>query len=51
MTRNILVIEDDRDIARLVELHLRDEGYSVTVVPAGRTRGSPSFRWGVKSSG
>ena len=36
MTRNILVIEDDRDIARLVELHLRDEGYSVTVVPDGK---------------
>jgi len=36
MTRNVLVIEDDRDIARLVELHLRDEGYSVTVVPDGK---------------
>jgi DNA-binding response OmpR family regulator len=36
MTRNILVIEDDRDIARLVELHLRDEGYSVTVVYDGK---------------
>jgi len=36
MTRNVLVIEDDRDIARLVELHLRDGGYSVTVVPDGK---------------
>ncbi|MEW6324385.1 MAG: response regulator transcription factor [Nitrospirota bacterium] len=29
MTRKILVIEDDRDIARLVELHLRDLGCEV----------------------
>lgn len=36
MARKILVIEDDRDIARLVELHLRDEGYSVTSVSDGR---------------
>jgi DNA-binding response OmpR family regulator len=36
MTRKILVIEDDRDIARLVELHLRDEGYSVAVQSDGR---------------
>jgi len=36
MARNVLVIEDDRDIARLVELHLRDEGYSVTVVSDGK---------------
>ena len=36
MTRNVLVIEDDRDISRLVELHLRDEGYSVTVVHDGK---------------
>jgi DNA-binding response OmpR family regulator len=36
MTRYVLVIEDDRDIARLVELHLRDGGYSVTVVPDGK---------------
>jgi DNA-binding response OmpR family regulator len=36
MPRKILVIEDDRDIARLVELHLRDEGYSVAVVSDGR---------------
>ena len=37
LSRNVLVIEDDQDIARLVELHLRDEGYSVTVVPDGNT--------------
>lgn len=36
MTRNVLVIEDDRDIARLVDLHLRDEGYSVTIVSDGK---------------
>jgi len=36
VSRNVLVIEDDRDIARLVELHLRDGGYSVTVVPDGK---------------
>ena len=35
MSHSVLVIEDDRDIARLVELHLKDEGYSVTVVPDG----------------
>jgi DNA-binding response OmpR family regulator len=36
MSRNILVIEDDKDIARLVGLHLRDEGYSVTTISDGR---------------
>jgi DNA-binding response OmpR family regulator len=36
MSRNVLVIEDDRDIARLLELHLRDEGYSVTVASDGK---------------
>jgi DNA-binding response OmpR family regulator len=35
MGHSVLVIEDDRDIARLLELHLKDEGYSVTVVPDG----------------
>ena len=30
MPRRILVIEDDVDIARLVELHLRDGGYEVS---------------------
>lgn len=35
MSRNVLVIEDDKDISRLLELHLKDEGYSVTVVADG----------------
>jgi DNA-binding response OmpR family regulator len=33
--RKILVIEDDRDIARLVELHLHDLGYDVHVAYDG----------------
>jgi DNA-binding response OmpR family regulator len=33
--RNILVIEDDRDIARLLELHLHDAGYAVHVAQDG----------------
>ncbi len=35
-TRAILVIEDDRDIAGLVALHLRDEGYEVDLAHDGR---------------
>ncbi|UVT14362.1 MAG: response regulator transcription factor [Nitrospira sp.] len=35
--RTILVIEDDRDIARLLELHLYDVGYDVHVAPDGAT--------------
>lgn len=35
MARNILVIEDDRDIGRLVELHVHDLGYAVQVVHDG----------------
>ena len=31
MTRRILVVEDDHDIAHLVELHLRDLGAEVTI--------------------
>jgi DNA-binding response OmpR family regulator len=31
MAHHVLVIEDDRDIADLVALHLRDEGYEVDV--------------------
>jgi DNA-binding response OmpR family regulator len=31
MSRRILVVEDDRDIAQLVELHLRDLGADVTL--------------------
>jgi len=37
MPRNVLVVEDDKDIARLLDLHLKDEGYSVTVVSDGKT--------------
>jgi DNA-binding response OmpR family regulator len=36
MPRRILVIEDDKDIARLVELHLRDEGYEVSLAHDGK---------------
>jgi len=35
MNRKILVIEDDKDIAHLVELHLKDAGYEVTVANDG----------------
>lgn len=35
MVRQILVIEDDRDITHLVELHLRDLGHAVQVVHDG----------------
>ncbi len=35
MPRRILVIEDDVDIARLVELHLRDGGYEVSLAYDG----------------
>jgi DNA-binding response OmpR family regulator len=37
VSRTVLVMEDDRDIARLLELHLRDEGYSVTIATDGKT--------------
>lgn len=33
--RQILVVEDEHDIAQLVALHLRDEGYAVTVASDG----------------
>lgn len=33
--RRILLVEDEHDIAQLVALHLRDEGYQVTVAPDG----------------
>lgn len=33
--QHILVIEDDRDIARLVELHLHDQGYNVHIAHDG----------------
>jgi DNA-binding response OmpR family regulator len=35
MPRRILVIEDDKDISRLVELHLKDGGYDVAVAHDG----------------
>lgn len=37
MPRKILVIEDDRDIAHLVEFHLRDVGYEVLLAHDGVT--------------
>ena len=37
MPPSILVIEDDRDIADLVALHLRDEGFAVTVQHDGNS--------------
>ena len=37
MPRRILTIEDDKDIADLVELHLRDAGYEVRVARDGKT--------------
>ncbi|MFV8820012.1 winged helix-turn-helix domain-containing protein [Haliea sp. E17] len=33
--RQILVVEDEHDIAQLVALHLRDEGYAVTIASDG----------------
>ena len=36
MDQAVLVIEDNRDIAELVALHLRDEGYEVTLADDGR---------------
>ncbi len=35
MSRTILVVEDDRDIARLLEMHLKDAGYAVIVAGDG----------------
>src|SRR6059036_1892245 len=35
MARRILVVEDDRDIAHLVELHLQDLGADVTIAHDG----------------
>jgi DNA-binding response OmpR family regulator len=37
MSHSVLVIEDDRDIARLLEIHLKDEGYSVNVASDGES--------------
>jgi DNA-binding response OmpR family regulator len=33
--RNILVVEDEHDIAELIALHLRDEGYQATIAADG----------------
>ncbi len=35
MSRRILIIEDDKDIAHLVELHLKDAGYDVSMAYDG----------------
>ena len=35
MNRNVLIVEDDRDIARLVELHLEDLDCSVSIASDG----------------
>ncbi len=35
MQRRVLIIEDDKDIARLVELHLKDAGYEVSAAYEG----------------
>ena len=35
MTHKILVIEDDNDIADLLQLHLRDAGYNVDLIQDG----------------
>ncbi len=35
MSRRILIIEDDKDIAQLVELHLKDAGYGVSIAYDG----------------
>ncbi len=37
ISRNILVVEDDRDIAHLLELHLRDIAFDVIVTHDGQT--------------
>jgi DNA-binding response OmpR family regulator len=37
MSRNILIIEDDSDIANLVKMHLKDEGYGTTLAFDGTT--------------
>lgn len=47
MTQRILVIEDERDIADLIDLHLRDLDYAVTVARDGNAglRQATSQRW------
>ncbi len=36
MAKDILVVEDDHDIAELIRMHLQDSGYRVTTVTRGR---------------
>ena len=45
--RHILVVEDENDIAELVALHLRDEGFAVTVAADGHAglREALARRW------
>ena len=43
MGRNILVVEDDRNIADLLRLYLEKEGYTVVIAPDGM-RGVEQFR-------
>jgi two-component system, OmpR family, response regulator len=45
MTKQILVIEDDRDIARLLQLHLNDLNFAVDLVHDG-TKGLEAARTG-----
>ena len=37
MAGKVLIIEDDEDIARLVEMHLKDAGYQVSPAYDGET--------------
>src|SRR5204863_6016864 len=36
-SRRIMIIEDDPDIARMVELNLRNEGFSVSIAQDGES--------------
>ena len=36
-SKHVLLVEDDADIAEIVALHLRDEGYAVVHVGDGTT--------------
>lgn len=36
MSENILVVDDEKEIADLVGLYLRNEGYAVSVYNTGR---------------
>ena len=43
MARNILVVEDDNNIAELLQMYLEKEGYTVVIAPDGM-RGVEQFR-------